>query len=225
MFLTKRFDVDEKLEKFSKVIPDSEIDLEFPKLRPRKIWSTNRGRPKIFSSSQLYRMHLVTLLKRICSFKKLPSELQQRRSLRNFCNISSKERLPNERILREFRRYLTEAGFVKIKVMLLSRLLKIFPLPQVIICSVDSTDIEASCYGFRKKSVIALINAIVQKNILLKEQQKEHGQRNQEKACISLDTRSIRSGLYLQRLQGFSLFHLLQLFHQQMNPRINFCLL
>lgn len=225
MKLTKRFDVDEKLERFSKVIPDSEIDLKFPKLRPRKIWSTNRGRRKIFSSSQLYRMHLVTLLKHIFSFNRLFIELKQRRLLRKFCNILNKYNIPNRRIFFEFRKYLKEEGFVKIKAMLLNRLLKILPLPQVIIGSVDSTDIEASCYGFRKKSVIALVNVIVQENILRKKQQKELVQRNQEKVYFSLDTRNTRSGLYLERLQRFLLSHLHQLLHQQMSLRINLCFL
>ena len=53
----QRFDVDPILEKISPYIPDEEIDFLFP-FRSYK----TQGRLREFKASQLYRVHILTLL-------------------------------------------------------------------------------------------------------------------------------------------------------------------
>ena len=79
MNLRQRYDHDPFLEEISKVIPDNAIDAIFPRGFMRR-----RGPRDKFSTSQLFRTHLLVMLKQISSFNKLCAELRIRRSLRDF---------------------------------------------------------------------------------------------------------------------------------------------
>jgi len=56
----QRFDVDPILKKISPHIPDEEIDFLFPYRNFNK-----QGRSKSFKTSQLYRAHILTLIKEL----------------------------------------------------------------------------------------------------------------------------------------------------------------
>ena len=63
----QRFDFDPILEKISHHIPDEEINLLFP----FKKFNT-QGRSRKFKTSQLYRAHILAMLKGIPSFSEAP---------------------------------------------------------------------------------------------------------------------------------------------------------
>ena len=61
----QRYDVDPILEKISPHIPDEEIDFLFP----YRNFNT-QGRSRLFKTSQLYRAHILNLIKGVTSFNK-----------------------------------------------------------------------------------------------------------------------------------------------------------
>ena len=105
----QRFDEDLILEKVSPHIPDEEKDFLFP----YRNFNT-QGRSKLFKTSQLYRVHILTLIKGITSFNKICSELKFRRSFRDFCGFKNKNSTPTNRILSDFRGRLKPSGFEEI---------------------------------------------------------------------------------------------------------------
>jgi hypothetical protein len=62
MNLKQRYDFDPFLEEISKLIPDEAIDTIFP-----RGFTKRKGRPEIFKTSQLFRVHVVAMLKQIQS--------------------------------------------------------------------------------------------------------------------------------------------------------------
>jgi len=134
------------LEKISHHIPDEEINLLFP----FKKFNT-QGRSRKFKTSQLYRAHILAMLKGIPSFNKLCAEWKTRRAFRDFCLCRNKKFIPTKRILSEFRDHLTPSGFGKIAQLLASNFLNVVPLPEVKVTIPDATDMPANCRGFTKK--------------------------------------------------------------------------
>ena len=90
----QRFDVDPILEKISPHIPDEEIDFLFPF---RKF--NTQGHVRQFKTSQLYRAHILTMIKGVTSFNKVSAEFKSRRSFRDFCRFKNKKATPTNRIL------------------------------------------------------------------------------------------------------------------------------
>lgn len=186
-FHTKqRFDVDPILEKIADYIPDKEIDYIF---HNRKF--NTQGRLREFKTSQLYRTHLLTMIKGVTSFNKICTELKTRRSFRDFCHFKNKNKIPTNRILSEFRGYLKPSGFKEITRLITSIFLNTIKLPVLKIVVPDSTDIPANCKGFAKKNAHVLGNASVVKNILLMGPLKEKGQKRVGKVLSLLGIRSI----------------------------------
>jgi len=148
--IKQRFDVDPILEKISPHIPDDEIDFLFPFRN-----FNSQGRVRAFKTSQLYRAHILAMIKEITSFNKLCAEFRSRRSFRDFCRFKNKRLTPTNRILSEFRGYLKASGFEEI-----TRLITVIFL----------TDMPANCSGFRKKNAHALDSVPAPGNIPRKEQ-------------------------------------------------------
>jgi hypothetical protein len=182
----QRFDVDPVLEKISPHMPDEEIDFLFP----NRNFDT-QGRLKTFKTSQLYRAHILTLIKGVTSFNAVCNEFKVRRSFRDFCRFKNKNSTPTNRILSEFRGRLKPSGFEEITRLITLTFLSTIKLPVIKIAVPDSTDIPASCNGFAKKNAHALQSANVLRSILPKEQRKEEGQKRAAKVLILLDIRSI----------------------------------
>ena len=155
----QRFDVDSILEKISPHIPDDEINFLFP-FRKFNI----QGRRRKFKTSQLYRAHIVAMLKGIPSFNKLCTELKTRRSFRDFCLFKSKKFIPPKRILSEFREHLKPSGFEKIAQLITANFLNVIPLPVTKVGIPDATDMPANCSGFAKKNAIVLAIANAQRS-------------------------------------------------------------
>ena len=182
----QRFDVDPILEKISPHIPDKEIDFLFP----YRNFST-QGRSKSFKTSQLYRAHILTLIKGVTSFNKMCSEFKFRRSFRDFCRFKNKNSTPTNRILSEFRGRLNPSGFEEITRLITLAFLNSTKLPLIKIAVPDATDMPANCKGFAKKNAHALQCANARRRILLKEQLKAKGLRRAVRALTLLDIRSI----------------------------------
>ena len=142
----QRFDVDPKLEQISPHIPDEEINFLFPF---RKF--NTQGRRRTFKTSQLYRAHILAMLKAIPSFNKLCRELKTRRSFRDFCLFKNKKSTPPKRMLSEFRDHLKPSGFEKIAHLIAANFLNMVPLPDLHVAIPDATDMPANCSGFAKK--------------------------------------------------------------------------
>jgi len=182
----QRFDVDPKLEQISPHIPDEEINLLFPF---RKF--STQGRRRKFKTSQLYRAHILAMLKGILSFNKLCRELKTRRSFRDFCLFKNKKSTPPKRMLSEFRDHLKPSGFEKIAHLIAANFLNMIPLPDLHVAIPDATDMPANCSGFAKKNAIVLAIANAQRSTPPREPPKGSERKKVAKVPILLDTRSI----------------------------------
>ena len=182
----QRFDVDPILEKISPHIPDEEIDFLFP----YRNFNT-QGRSRSFKTSQLYRAHILTLMKGITSFNKMCNEFKVRRSFRDFCRFKNRNSTPTNRILSEFRGRLRPSGFEEIARLITLTFVNTIKLPVIKIAVPDATDMPATCKGFAKKNAHALQSANVLRSILQKEQLKAKGLRKAARALTLLDIRSI----------------------------------
>ena len=182
----QRFDVDPILKKISPHIPDEEIDFLFPY---RKF--NTQGRSKSFKTSQLYRAHILTLIKGITSFNKMCSEFKFRRSFRDFCGFKNKNSTPTNRILSEFRDRLKPSGFEEITRLITLTFLNTIKMPFIKIAVPDATDMPANCKGFAKKNAHALQCANARRSILLRGQLKAKGLRKAVKVLTLWDIRSI----------------------------------
>jgi hypothetical protein len=185
----QRFDVDPILKSISPHIPDEEINTLFPF---RKF--NTQGHRREFKSNQLYRAHILTMIKGIPSFNKICSEFKSRRSFREFCLFKNQKITPTNRILSEFRDHLQPSGFEKIAQLMTLNFLAVVPLPPMKIAIPDGSDMPAKCRGFAKKnaSVLAPVNA--RKSIPQKEPLKGNGPRKAARAPILLDIRNIPYG-------------------------------
>ncbi len=182
----QRFDLDSILERISPHIPDEEINFLFPF---RKFHT--QGRRRMFKTSQLYRAHIVAMLKRIPSFNHLCTELRTRRSFRDFCLFKSKKFIPSRRMLSEFREHLKPSGFEEIAQLITANFLSVIPLPVIKVGIPDATDMPANCSGFAKKNahVRAIVNA--PKNTPREGLQKGSERKKVAKVPILLGIRSI----------------------------------
>lgn len=182
----QRFDVDPKLEQISPHIPDEEINFLFPF---RKF--NSQGRRRKFKTSQLYRAHILAMLKGIPSFNKLCRELETRRSFRDFCLFKNKKSTPPKRMLSEFRDHLKPSGFEKIAHLIAVNFLNLIPLPDLHVAIPDATDMPANCSGFAKKNAIVLAIANARRSTPPREPPKGSERKKVAKVPILLDTRSI----------------------------------
>lgn len=184
--IKQRFDVDPLLEKISPHIPDDEIDFLFPF---RNI--NTQGRVRAFKTSQLYRAHILTMIKEITSFNKLCVEFRYRRSFRDFCRFKNKRLIPTNRILSEFRGYLKASGFEEITRLITLIFLHTVKLPIIKIAVADATDMPANCSGFSKKNAHALDSVPAQGNIPQKERRRAEEAKRAAKAPTLWGIRSI----------------------------------
>jgi Transposase domain (DUF772) len=185
----ERFDVDPILENISPHIPDVEINSLFPF---RKF--NTQGHRREFKSDQLYRAHILAMIKGILSFNKLCAEFKTRRSFREFCRFKNRKMTPTNRILSEFRDHLQPSGFEKIAQLMTLNFLAVVPLPRMKIAIPDGSDMPANCDGFAKKNANVLATANALKNIPLKEPPRVNGPRKAARVPILLDIRSIPYG-------------------------------
>ncbi len=133
------------LEQLSPYVPDELIDALVP--RPR-----GRGRRPAFSSSQLFRVLLLALLTPAHSFNLLLELLPEHRAWRRFARLKHRHRLPDAKMLHQFRDRLSLAPLRQINRHLLEPLIDQVSGFSKTLALIDSTDLPASTRDKKKRA-------------------------------------------------------------------------
>jgi hypothetical protein len=145
------------LEQLSPYVPDVFINERWPR-------GPTGGRRRAFSTAQLWRTHLLVLLTPAHSVNLLVSMLKEQSQWRRFGHLSHRERVPDVRMLHEFRNEVGVDGLRKINEQLLAALIKpVLERPDSI-AIIDATDLPAACSRF-KKTVTAAAVPVVQQSV------------------------------------------------------------
>jgi hypothetical protein len=131
------------LEQLSAFVPDSFIN----ELVPAQV---GRGRRRHWSSAQLYRLLLLTLLTPAHSFNLMLRLLQEQRAWRKFAHLPNRYRLPVASQLHDFRDAIGVAGLRRINQFLLEPLLQSLAPERQAIGLIDATDLPAATSAYKK---------------------------------------------------------------------------
>jgi hypothetical protein len=110
-----------------------------------------RGQRPKFSAAQLWRLHLLALLTPVHAFNLLLALLPEQPHWRAFAHLPSQRRLPDVRMLHEFRASLGVSGLRQINDGLREGLIEQAAGWEQTVALIDATDLPASCGGFKKK--------------------------------------------------------------------------
>lgn len=132
------------LRVLSPFVPDQYLQEHWPPGR-------TGGRRHAFSAAQLWRVHLLALLTPVHSLNLLVRLLSEQRAWRQFAHLPHRHRVPDVRMLHEFRDRLGVSGARQINEQLLEALLETLDPAATAVGLMDATDLEASCRGFKKK--------------------------------------------------------------------------
>jgi len=131
------------LDILSPHIPDDLIDSLFAH-------KCVRGRPQIFSPSQLFRVTLLPLLTPARSYNLIVRLLGEQRSLRSFAGLRNRMAVPDVRMLHEFRSRMDLAKLRRLNGQLLRPLLDGAGKFAKTVALIDSTDLPAATNGYKK---------------------------------------------------------------------------
>lgn len=131
------------LERLSAHVPDDLINSLFP--RPG-----GPGRRDLFSAAQLFRVHLLALLTPVHSFNLLVALLAEHRSWRTFARLRNRVRVPDVRMLHEFRRVLDLTKLRCVNEHLLAPLIEGTAGLAKTVALIDSTDLPAATNAYKK---------------------------------------------------------------------------
>jgi hypothetical protein len=131
------------LEVLSPFIPDDFLCQQWPH-------TATGGRQRSFSAAQLWRLHLLVLLTPAHSVNLLLQMLPEQRGWRQFARLRSRHRIPDVRMMHEFRREVGVAGLRRVNEVLLSPLVEGLDPSVPPITLMDATDLPAACGGFKK---------------------------------------------------------------------------
>ena len=134
----------ELLALVSPFIPDDFIN-EHWNVRPA------RGPRPSFSAAQLWRTHLLTVLTPAHSLNQVLALLSEQRAWRSFARLSHRERIPDVRMLHQFRSRVGVGGLRQINDQLRKPLVEQAASWSHAVALIDATDLEAACDGFKKK--------------------------------------------------------------------------
>ena len=132
------------LELLSPFVPDDYLDERWPRLK-------TGGRRYGFSASQLWRLHLLTLITPVHSFNLLVRMLPEQKAWRRFAHLPSQERVPDVRMMNTFREQIGVDGLREVNGQLLEPIIQRVDLSKGAAALIDATDLPASCSGFKKK--------------------------------------------------------------------------
>jgi hypothetical protein len=135
---------EELLEHVSPYVPDEFINEHWPN-------GPTGGRHRTFSAAQLWRTHLLLLLSPAHSINLLVELLKEQRAWRRFARLPHRERVPDVRMLNEFRARMGVSGLRTINQQLLKPLLEQVLKRSDSIAIIDATDLPASCTVFKKR--------------------------------------------------------------------------
>jgi len=131
------------LEQLSPFLDDALINELLP--RPR-----GPGRPRSFSSAQLFRVLLLSLLTPAHSFNLLVNLLPENRAWRRFALLPNRRVLPDSKMLHQFRTRLDLCWLRRVNRQLLGPLLEGLEPGRPTLVIVDSTDLPAPVNSFKK---------------------------------------------------------------------------
>jgi len=132
------------LELLSPFVPDDYLDQRWPRLK-------TGGRRYGFSTSPLWRLHLLAIITPVPSFNLLIRMLPEQKAWRRFARIRSQEQVPDVRMMNTLREEIGVDGLRQINGQLLEPIIARVELSQGAAALIDATDLPASCSGFKKK--------------------------------------------------------------------------
>jgi hypothetical protein len=135
----------ELLELLSVHVPDQFIGTLIPRRK-------GRGRRADFSSPQLFRTLLLSVLTPVRSFNLLSRLLRENRAWRQFAFLPRRERVPGPRMLHEFRQKLSPLAFRAINAHLLGTLLDGLGTGKTV-AIIDATDLPAATNAYKKTAL------------------------------------------------------------------------
>src|SRR5678816_3453747 len=131
------------LEKLSPFLDDRLINELIPRC-------CGRGRPRAFSSAQLFRVLLLSLLTPAHSFNLLLKLLAENRAWRKFARLPNQRLLPDAKMLHQFRARLQLSMLRQLNGYLLRPLLAQLDPERLPLAIMDSTDLAAPAKTFKK---------------------------------------------------------------------------
>jgi hypothetical protein len=140
------------LERLSPHVPDDLINSLF---RPH----TGPGRPGHFSAAQLFRVNLLALLTPAHSFNLLVALLAEHRSWRTFARLRNRVRVPDVRMLHEFRQQLDLTKLRQVNEFLLRPLIEGTAAFAKTVALIDSTDLPAATNAYKKTTRANIVPA------------------------------------------------------------------
>ena len=132
------------LETLSPYLDDDWFDGLFPSRR-------RQGRHPHFAPAQLLRVSLLSLLTPAHSFNLLVELLPENRAWRDFAHLPNKRRLPDAKMLHQFRSSLELAQLRGLNGHLLQPLLQGLSATRKTVGLMDATDLPAAANCFKKK--------------------------------------------------------------------------
>lgn len=134
----------ELLRCVSAYVPDEFINQQWP-LGP------TGGRYRSFSAAQLWRTHLLALLTPTHSVNLVVQLLPEQRGWREFARLRHHERVPDVRMMHEFRVRMGVEALRRINARLVQPLLASALGRSDAVGLIDATDLPAACLGSKKK--------------------------------------------------------------------------
>jgi hypothetical protein len=131
------------LERLSPYVPDDLINALCQR-------SSGPGRPDLFSSAQLFRIHLLSLLTPAHSFNLLVELLAEHRAWRTFARLRNRLQVPDVRMLHQFRQTLDLTKLRCINEHLLAPLIEGTAGFAKTVAVIDSTDLPAATNAYKK---------------------------------------------------------------------------
>jgi hypothetical protein len=135
---------DPELLTISKVHPDRWLDDQWP--RPR-----HQGRYQPLATSQLVRIHLLTLIKALGSFNRACKELGHNTDFRRFCRLHRSQSAPTPGYLCQFREDFGPQGWTTLHRHLLGAVAQLVAPSPLGLVVLDSTDLPAAVRRTSKK--------------------------------------------------------------------------
>src|ERR1700722_5627823 len=138
------------MEKLFPFLDDAFINELLPRAR-------GPGRPRTFSSAQLFRVMLLSLLTPAHSFNLLLALLPENRVWRKFARLPNQRVLPDAKMLSQFRDRLDLRLLRQINARLLTPLLAALDPARRSLAIMDATDLPAAAHSFKKTNFIPRI--------------------------------------------------------------------
>jgi len=138
------------LEILSAYVPDDLINSLF-------MQKSRRGRPRLFSAAQLFRVNLLALLTPAHSFNLLVALLAEHRPWRSFARLRNRLVLPDAKMLHEFRHRLDLAKLRRVNNWLLTPLLEDCDGLAKTVSLIDATDLPAATNSYKKTPPVSTV--------------------------------------------------------------------